>query len=269
MQRAVDSNHVALCQHLLQIHDTPASNLLLDLRLQWLVVEVQQLLAVEGLQPSQDSLSNAPNRDGADDFAFEVVFVLGGGGDVPLALDNLLVGGHKVAHQHKDRHDDVFRDGDDVGPRHFCNRYASVGLVRGVEVDMVGANAGGYGELELLGLGEALCGEVARVEAVAEGYLLAMCWGGAEEGGQHARGGDDDLGVYKLLVELGVLAFLVRCRYEGVALVLEPLADAQLVLGRACAPCASELVIAQGSLAGSYPAALGRLWHAGGLHTKD
>jgi hypothetical protein len=45
---------------------------------------------------------------------------------------------------------------------------------------------------------------------------------------------DDNLRVYELLIELGVLAFLVRRRYEGVALVFKPFADAQLVLRRAC-----------------------------------
>lgn len=47
------------------------------------------------------------------------------------------------------------------------------------------------------------------------------------------RGGDDDLGVDQLLVKLGALALLVRGGDEGVALVLEPFADAQLVLCRA------------------------------------
>ena len=51
--------------------------------------------------------------------------------------------------------------------------------------------------------------------------------------GPDLRSGDDDLGINKLLVELGVLAFLVRCGNEGVALILEPLADAELVLGGA------------------------------------
>lgn len=44
---------------------------------------------------------------------------------------------------------------------------------------------------------------------------------------------DDNLGIYELLVELGVLAFLVRRRYESVSLVFEPFSDAQLILSRA------------------------------------
>lgn len=45
------------------------------------------------------------------------------------------------------------------------------------------------------------------------------------------RGGDDDLGVNKVLVELGVLALLVGSGDEGVALVLNPLPQTKLVLG--------------------------------------
>jgi hypothetical protein len=53
------------------------------------------------------------------------------------------------------------------------------------------------------------------------------------EAARDVRCCDDDLGVDELLIELGVFAFLVRCCYEGVALVFEPFANTQLVLGRA------------------------------------
>ena len=46
----------------------------------------------------------------------------------------------------------------------------------------------------------------------------------------YVRCGNDDLSVDELLVELGVLALLVGGGDEGVALVLEPFADAELVL---------------------------------------
>lgn len=48
-----------------------------------------------------------------------------------------------------------------------------------------------------------------------------------------SRSGDDDFSVDELLVKLGVLALLVRGGDKGVSLVLEPLADAELVLGGA------------------------------------
>ena len=56
-------------------------------------------------------------------------------------------------------------------------------------------------------------------------HASCMCWAGVD-----LRSGDDDLGVDELLVELGVLALLVRCGDERVALLLNPLADTQLVL---------------------------------------
>jgi hypothetical protein len=47
---------------------------------------------------------------------------------------------------------------------------------------------------------------------------------------EDVRCGDDNLSVYQLLVELGVLAFLVGGGDESVSLILEPFADAKLVL---------------------------------------
>lgn len=47
----------------------------------------------------------------------------------------------------------------------------------------------------------------------------------------HERGGDDDFSVDKLLVESRVLTLLVGGGHQRVALVLEPLAQAELILG--------------------------------------
>jgi hypothetical protein len=49
----------------------------------------------------------------------------------------------------------------------------------------------------------------------------------------YLRRGDDDLSVHELLVKLAVLALLVRGCDERVALLLEPFADALLIL---CGP---------------------------------
>jgi hypothetical protein len=59
----------------------------------------------------------------------------------------------------------VLGDGDDVGAGDLCDGDAAVGLVGGVEVDVVGADACRDGELKVLGLGQALGCQVARVEA--------------------------------------------------------------------------------------------------------
>lgn len=166
VQRAVDGNHITLCQHLLQIHDTTAANLLLDLGLEGLVVEVQKLLAVEWLETSQDTLTDTAHCNGTDDLALEIELVLGRSSDVPLTTLDLLVCRDEVADQDEDRHDHVLGDGDDVGAGNFCNGDAAIGRVRSVEVDVIGANTSSDGKLELLGLCETLGGQVSGVETV-------------------------------------------------------------------------------------------------------
>lgn len=165
MERAVDGDDVTLGKHLLEALDAAAANLLLLLGREWLVVEVEQLLAVEGLEAAEHTLANAAYGDGADDLVLEVVLVLGYGCDVPLAGGDLLVGRDKVAHEGQDGHDDVLGNGHDVGARDLGDGDAAIGLVGSVEVDVVGADAGRDGELEVLGLCEAFGGEVAGVEA--------------------------------------------------------------------------------------------------------
>jgi hypothetical protein len=73
---------------------------------------------------------------------------------------------HEVAYEGEDGHDHVLGDRDDVGASDFGNGDTAIGLVRGVEIDVVGADTSSDGELELLGLSKALCGQVAGVEAV-------------------------------------------------------------------------------------------------------
>jgi hypothetical protein len=60
----------------------------------------------------------------------------------------------------------VLGDRDDVGAGDLGDGDAAVGLVGGIKVDVVGADAGCDGELELLGLGQALGRQVAGVEAI-------------------------------------------------------------------------------------------------------
>lgn len=166
VQRAVDGDNVALGEHLLEGVDAAAANLGLDLGLEALVVKVQQLLASERLEAAQDTLTDAADGDGADNLALEVVLLLGDGGDVPLAAGDLLVGGHEVAEEDEDGHDDVLGDGDDVGAGDLGDGDAAVGLVGGDQVDVVGADTSGDGDLEVLGLGQTLSGQVTGVEAI-------------------------------------------------------------------------------------------------------
>jgi hypothetical protein len=59
----------------------------------------------------------------------------------------------------------VLGDRDDVGASDLSNGDTAIGLVSSVQIDVVRANAGCDGDLEVLCLGESLCGEVAGMEA--------------------------------------------------------------------------------------------------------
>jgi hypothetical protein len=166
VQWAVNGDNIALAQHLFQALNTTAANLFLNLRLQWLVIVVEELLAIEWLQAAQDTLSDAANSHSTNDFALQIVLVLGSSGDIPVARSNLLVGRDEVSDEDEDGHEDVFRHRHDVGPGDFGNSDTAVSGVCGVEVDMVGTNTGSDSKLELLRLGQSLCGEITGVEAV-------------------------------------------------------------------------------------------------------
>ena len=164
VERAVDCDNVTLGQHLLEVVNTTAANLLLNLGAEGLVIVVEELLAVEGLQSAEDTLSNTADGDGSDDLVLEVVLVLGHGGDVPVSRGNLLVRGNEVADEGKHGHDDVLGDGDDVAAGNLSDGNTAVGLVGSVEVNMVRSDTSCDGELEVLGLGQSLSGEVTGVE---------------------------------------------------------------------------------------------------------
>lgn len=206
MERAVDGDNVALCQHLLEILDTSASNLLLHLRLEGLVVKVQQLLAVEWFETSENALTNTTDGNGSDDLALKVELVLGHSGNVPVSSLDLLVGGDEVADESEDGHDDVLGDGDDVATSHLGDGDTAVGSVGSVQVDVVGTDTCSHGNLQLLCLGQTLGSEVSRVETggqASAAVSLDMClWA-------ILRSGDDDFGINQFLVKLGVLSLLV------------------------------------------------------------
>jgi hypothetical protein len=122
----------------------------------------------------------------------------------------------------------VLSNGDNIGAGDLGDGDTAVGLVGSVEVDVVGADTSGDGDLEVLGLGQTLGTEVTRVEAIR---ISLERWSHGLSKLVYSRRGNDDFSVDELLVELGVLALLVGSGDEGVALVLEPLADAELVLG--------------------------------------
>lgn len=165
MQRAIDGNNIALPQHFLKTLHTSASDLFFDFWFEGLIVEVEQLLAIKRLQSSQDALSDTANGDGPDDFVLEIILALCDSCNVPVSRRDLLVGWDEVANEDEDGHEDVLGDGDNVGARDFGNGDSAVGLVGSVKVNMVRSDARGHGELEILGFGETLGGQVTRMEA--------------------------------------------------------------------------------------------------------
>lgn len=166
MQRAINGNNIALRQHILQILHSSAANLLLKLGLERLVVEVEQLFAIESLQSPQDTLSDAADSDGTNDLILKVILAFCDGGNVPVSSCDLLMSGDEIADEDEDGHDDMFGNGDNIRSSDFSDGDSAIGLVGGIKVDVVGTDAGSDGKLELLRLGEAFGGQVARVEAV-------------------------------------------------------------------------------------------------------
>jgi len=194
---AVDGDDVTLGQHLLKILYTSAADFLLHLRLERLVVEVQQFLAVEWLETAEHTLTDTANSDGTNNLAFEIILVLGHGGNVPVALLDLFVGGDEVANEGEDSHDDVLSNGDNVAASDLGDGNAAIGGVGSVQVDMVRADTSGDSDLQLLGFRETLGSQVAWMEAVGGG----LEWAYSESCLGRLRSSDDDLGVNQLLVK--------------------------------------------------------------------
>ena len=74
--------------------------------------------------------------------------------------------GNEVADEQEDAHDDMLGDGHDVRARDL--EHLDTPLDGRIEVDVVRADASSDGDLELLGLGQALGGEITGVEAVGD-----------------------------------------------------------------------------------------------------
>jgi hypothetical protein len=65
----------------------------------------------------------------------------------------------------------VLGDGDDVGASNLGDSNTAVGLVRGIEVDVVRSNTSSNGKLQVLSLGQTLGGKVTWVETVDRDLL--------------------------------------------------------------------------------------------------
>lgn len=177
VQGAVDGDNVTLSEHFLQLVLSRTSDLLLIFLGQGLVVKVEKF-AAKWLEALQHPLPDASDAHSPDHLFLEVVLVGAHGAHVPLATFDLLVGRHEVADEDEHGHDDVLGHGNDVTARHLGHGDAAVCLVGGVEVDVIGPDAGRHRQLELLGLGQTLGGQVAGVEAGEAGQAILARWSG-------------------------------------------------------------------------------------------
>lgn len=70
VEGAVDGDDVTLGEELIKVLDSSAANLLFNLGLKRLVIKVEELLAVEGLETSENTLSNTADGNSADHLVF-------------------------------------------------------------------------------------------------------------------------------------------------------------------------------------------------------
>jgi len=114
VQGAVDGDDIAHGDHFLKRFDPASLDSGSGLLGKRSVVEIDEFFTVKGHETLEDTVTDTTGTDGADDFAFEIKRVTSDGRDLPVAALDHLVCGDKVAHEEKDRHDDVFCNGDDV-----------------------------------------------------------------------------------------------------------------------------------------------------------
>src|SRR5690606_26367309 len=159
---------------------------------------------VERLEAAQYRGADPAGRDGADVHALQVVGARDRLGDVPAALVHDPVGRQVVPDQRQDHHHHALGDADAVAVGDLGDGDAVPD--GGLQVDVVGADAGGQRELQPGRAGDPLGGEV----------------GGPE------RLGDDHVGVGELAVEDRVGPLLVGGDHQGVPALLQEAAEPQL-----------------------------------------
>jgi hypothetical protein len=159
---------------------------------------------IEGLQPPQHGQADAAGGNGAEMHALYVIAAGDAVGDVPPAVYGNLVGRQVIADQRQHHHHDVFRHADAVGAGHLGDR--DVGARSCIEIDVIGANAGCEGQLQLLCLVDPLLGQIGRPE----------------------RLGDDHFRIGQMFLEFRVRTILVACHNQLVTVLLHKAAKTQL-----------------------------------------
>ena len=120
MEGTVDCDDISLGEHILERFDSATANFLFGLSVERLVIKVEEFLAVEGYQTSQDTFTDTADTDGGNDLAFDIKGVLCDLCDVPSACGNLFVGGDKVADESEHCENDYLYEhkNQSIGPNH-------------------------------------------------------------------------------------------------------------------------------------------------------
>lgn len=130
VERRIDGDYITARHKVLEVLDTLATNLLLGSIIKLVVVIVQQLLAVEGLEALQDTTANAANTKRTDHLVLDIVRVHGNLSDIPCAIHVLVVRRHKVADKDQDCHDSVLSDRSHIRAGHLVHtNFARVGRI--------------------------------------------------------------------------------------------------------------------------------------------
>lgn len=150
VERAVDGDDITLREHVFKLLHSSSLDSLGRLRGEVSVIEPQKLLAFEGLQSLQDSVSDPTTAYGTDNLTLEVKGVTSDVGNVPVIGLDLLMSWNKVANQKQDGHYHMFGNRHDVGAGNLSN--SDLPLVGSFKVNVVRSNTSGYTKFELRSL---------------------------------------------------------------------------------------------------------------------
>ena len=90
MKWSVDSDHVALRNEFLEVLYPTSVHSLLCVRLERVVVVVQELFAVEGLETLENAVTNAAGTNGTNDLTLQIESIASDIGDLPVTTFNHL-----------------------------------------------------------------------------------------------------------------------------------------------------------------------------------
>lgn len=157
MQRCIDRHHIADADHGRGVWVEVDAKVFLDCLGQAVAVGVMQC-DVERPQPAQHRAADPARADGSDLHPLDIVGARDTVGDIPAAIDDQLVGGDVVSHQRQDHHHLMLGHADRIAVGHLGDGDAAVH--RGLQIDMVGPDAGGDRKLKLVCLGDPFLGQI-------------------------------------------------------------------------------------------------------------